>query len=113
FDGGLLHAAVNATSLALMNAGIPMLDYVVACSAGFANGCALLDANLTEEGMDVPVVTLGMMPRDGKVVLVNLESRLHIDEFEGVVALAKDGCAQMYTILDAAVRASAQEFLER
>ncbi|KAI8622479.1 ribosomal protein S5 domain 2-type protein [Chytriomyces sp. MP71] len=108
FDGGSLHTAVNATTLALMNAGIPMKDYVVACSAGFGNGSPILDVNYTEEGLDVPVVTLGITPRSGKIVLLNLESRLHMDEFERVMLLAKDGCTQMYEILDNAVRASAQ-----
>ena len=33
-DGGLLHAAINATTLALIDAGIAMTDYVAACSVG-------------------------------------------------------------------------------
>ncbi|KAJ3241298.1 Exosome complex component RRP41 [Chytriomyces hyalinus] len=108
FDGGSLHTAVNATTLALMNAGIPMEDYVVACSAGFGNGHPILDVNYTEEGMDVPVISLGITPRSGKVILLNLESRLHLDEFEKVVTLARDGCTQMHEILDTAVRSSAE-----
>ncbi|KAJ3112538.1 Exosome complex component RRP41 [Physocladia obscura] len=104
FDGGSLHAAINTTTLALMNAGIPMLDFVVASSAGFANGTTILDVNYTEESMDVPTLSLAMMPRSGKVVLLNLESRLHLNEFEGVLRLAKEGCTRMYGILDEAVR---------
>ncbi|KAJ3068002.1 Exosome complex component RRP41 [Podochytrium sp. JEL0797] len=108
FDGGSLHVAINAATLALMNAGIPMTDYVVACSAGFGSLTPVLDVNYTEEGMDVPVVSVAVTPRSGKVVLLNLESRLHLDEFEKVLTLAKDGCMQMYEILDEAVRASAE-----
>lgn len=33
-DGGVLSAAINAASLALADASIPMLDYVCSCSAG-------------------------------------------------------------------------------
>ncbi|KAJ3287601.1 Exosome complex component RRP41 [Rhizoclosmatium sp. JEL0117] len=108
FDGGALPLAINATTLALMNAGIPMYDYVVAASAGFGSNTPILDVNYTEEGLDVPVVTVGVMPRSGKVVLLNLESRLHLDEFEKVLTLAKDGCTQMYQVLDEAVRANAE-----
>ncbi|KAJ3065129.1 Exosome non-catalytic core component, partial [Rhizoclosmatium hyalinum] len=71
---GALPLAINATTLALMNAGIPMYDYVVAASAGFGSNTPILDVNYTEEGLDVPVVTVGVMPRSGKVVLLNVSS---------------------------------------
>jgi exosome complex component RRP41 len=41
-DGGALHTAINAATLALIDAGIPMLDYVCACSASFANDTGFL-----------------------------------------------------------------------
>jgi exosome complex component RRP41 len=41
-DGGALHTAINAATLALIDAGIPMLDYVCACSASFANDTSFL-----------------------------------------------------------------------
>lgn len=33
-DGGVLQCAINASTMALIDAGIPMTDYVCACSAG-------------------------------------------------------------------------------
>lgn len=33
-DGGILQCAINAATMALIDAGIPMTDYVCACSAG-------------------------------------------------------------------------------
>lgn len=41
-DGGILHTAINATTLALIDAGIPMTDYVCATSAGYANDQSIL-----------------------------------------------------------------------
>lgn len=38
FITGALHACINATTLALINAGIPMVDYLCAVSVGFADG---------------------------------------------------------------------------
>lgn len=33
-DGGVLQSCINAATMALIDAGIPMSDYVCACSAG-------------------------------------------------------------------------------
>lgn len=37
-------AGINAASLAVLDAGIPMRDFVCACSAGFIDGTPLLGA---------------------------------------------------------------------
>ena len=44
-DGGTRCAAINATTLALIDAGIPMSDFVVSCAAGYIDGTPLLDLN--------------------------------------------------------------------
>lgn len=41
-DGSVESAAINAISLALVNAGIPMKDLVISCSAGRFNHTSLL-----------------------------------------------------------------------
>ena len=41
FEGNLA-AAINAVTLALVDAGIPMVDYVCACTAGFTAGTVML-----------------------------------------------------------------------
>jgi len=41
-DGGTRCAAINAATLALMDAGIPMKDFVVACSAGYINNTPIV-----------------------------------------------------------------------
>ncbi|KAJ3330655.1 Exosome complex component RRP41 [Blyttiomyces sp. JEL0837] len=94
-DGGLPHAAINAATLALIDAGVPMQDYVVACSSGFANGSAILDTNFLEETADVPIVTVALLPTNGKVVLLEMESRLHLNAFPEVLNLATEGCKQI------------------
>ena len=47
-DGGNYCAAVNAATLALIDAGIPLKDYVTACTAGYINDRVLVDVNNTE-----------------------------------------------------------------
>lgn len=41
-DGGELSAAVNCVSLALIDAGIPLKDFIVACDVGLVKGTFLL-----------------------------------------------------------------------
>ncbi|KAL5526858.1 SKI6 [Sanghuangporus sanghuang] len=88
-DGGLLSASINATTLALITAGISLFDYVSAVSAGVHSTHPLLDLTALEEN-DVPYLTTAVMPRTGKVTLVTLETRLHADRFEEIFRLACD-----------------------
>ena len=88
-DGALLSAAINATTVALITAGIPLFDYVCAVSSGVHSTHVMLDLTTLEEN-DVPHLTVAVMPRTGKVTLVTLETRLHSDRFEEVFRLACD-----------------------
>lgn len=86
-DGGLLQACINGTTLALINAGIPMVDFVCAVTGGVQSTSPLLDLTTLEEN-DVPHITVAMMPKTGKVALVTMETRLHVDRFEEIFRLA-------------------------
>lgn len=88
-DGGILSASINATTLALITAGISLFDYVCAVSAGVHTTHPLLDLTTLEEN-DVPHLTTAVMPRTSKVTLVTLETRLHADRFEELFRLACD-----------------------
>ncbi|KAJ3104909.1 hypothetical protein HDU97_008767 [Phlyctochytrium planicorne] len=98
-DGGILHTAINAVTLALIDAGIQMTDYVVACSAGYADNSAILDLNFVEESRDVPVLTVACLAKSQKILLATLESRLHLDHFEQVMRLAQAGSMEVLEIL--------------
>ncbi|KAF4582762.1 hypothetical protein GQ602_005906 [Ophiocordyceps camponoti-floridani] len=81
-DGSLLAALINASTLALIDAGVPMTDYVVACTSGTTSSSSfttdtdpLLDLNAQEE-MELPFVTVASVGEgDGVAALVS-ESRL-------------------------------------
>ena len=88
-DGGLLQACINATTLALINAGIPMIDFVCAVTGGVHSTFAILDLTLLEES-DVPNVTVAIMPKTQKVSMVTMETRLHVDRFDEVFKLVAD-----------------------
>lgn len=71
-DGGLLQSCINAATMALVDAGIPMLDYVCACSAGCIDKEPVLDLNNLEESADTPELTVAILPRTGKVTLLEV-----------------------------------------
>ncbi|KIJ28171.1 hypothetical protein M422DRAFT_54726 [Sphaerobolus stellatus SS14] len=102
-DGGILQAAINATTLALIDAGIPMSDYVTAITCGVQATHPLLDLSSIEES-DVPHLTLAVMPKSGKVTLVTMETRLHVDRFEELVRLALKASTVLHTEMRAAIR---------
>ncbi|KAG5651932.1 hypothetical protein H0H81_006914 [Sphagnurus paluster] len=103
-DGGLLQTCVNATTLALINAGIPLLDFVCAVTGGVHSTSPLLDLTLLEEN-DIPHVTVAVMPKTAKVTLVTMETRLHVDRFEEIFRLAADAGKVVHAEMKSAVRA--------
>lgn len=76
-----------------------MSDFVSACSAGVVNKIPILDLNMSEEGADVPCLTIATLTGSGKAAMVGLESRLHIEELERVMESAKEGCEMMSVVL--------------
>jgi exosome complex component RRP41 len=102
-DGGLLQACINCTTLALANAGIPLLDFVCAITGGVHSTSPMLDLTTLEEN-DIPHVTVAMMPRTGKVTLVTMETRLHVDRFEEIFRLAIDAGKVIHKEMKSAVK---------
>ncbi|KAF8962684.1 exoribonuclease, exosome component 4 [Flammula alnicola] len=109
-DGGLLQACINGTTLSLMNAGIPMLDFVCAVSGGVHSTSPLLDLTLLEES-DVPNVTIAVMPKTRKVSLVTMETRLHVDRFEEIFRLATDAGLVIHGEMKAAILGRSRNLL--
>ncbi|KAJ0637506.1 putative ribosomal protein S5 domain 2-type [Helianthus annuus] len=91
-DGGTRSACINAATLALADAGIPMCDLVTSCSAGYLNSTPLLDLNYVEDSARGPDVTVGILPKLDKVTLLQMDAKLPMDIFENVMQLATEGC---------------------
>lgn len=79
-DGGNYSASVNAATLALIDAGIPLKEYVISCTASLANGnIPLVDISHLEESSGGPTLTIAALPLSGKVSFVlNLKQLRHI-----------------------------------
>lgn len=116
-DGSILAGCINATTLALIDAGIPMTAYISACTvattAAFADreqdADPLLDVNGLEE-LDCPYLTIGSI--DGKVGVLIMEARVQASQLESMIAVALDGCAQVKNLLDGVIRAHGRKLLD-
>eukprot|EP00116_Pleurobrachia_bachei_P008549 sb/3468811/ len=103
-DGGERCVAINATTLALINAGIPMKDYVCACAATVYQDSVLLDINNLEESSRGPLFMLAVMPRTESIVQLQLDHRLHNDHLDKVVKETIQGCRDIQVLLDRQVK---------
>lgn len=103
-DGGHLAAAVNASCLALIDAGVAMKDFVVAVGVTHIQKAILLDPNFVECSAGGPELVVAVLPRSGKITLASMDSRLSIDRLGPCLDLASAGCNQVYEILRSAAR---------
>jgi exosome complex component RRP41 len=98
--------------LALIDAGVPMKDFVVACAAGYVDGTPILDLNYMEDSSGNPDLPIAIFPKTNKVTMLQMDSKLPLDTLEKVLNLAVTGCQQIYQMLVETARNSSQELLE-
>ena len=103
-DGGTRCAALDAASVALADAGIPMRDMVCACAAGKAGDALILDVNNEEDQAGQADMPIGYMPNLGKITLLQLDGVLTADEYKKCIELGLEGCKQVYEIQKNALR---------
>ena len=77
-DGGVLDAAINAASCALILAGVPMKDFITSCSAGFVDNQPILDLNYGERNAGTPVLSYATYSSSGKVASMRLAAKMDV-----------------------------------
>jgi exosome complex component RRP41 len=103
-DGSTRCASIVAASLALADAGIPMRDLVVACSAGKIDDTIILDLMDTEDKMGSADVPLALMPNLNAITLLQMDGILTLEEFEKAINLALEGCKKIYALQKEALK---------
>eukprot|EP00474_Spongospora_subterranea_P010611 CRZ11069.1 hypothetical protein [Spongospora subterranea] len=103
-DGGVLPACINAITLALINAGVPIEDFACASSAGYIDSVPVLDLSYAERSVNGVETTVVVLPVSGKISLVEMESTLPADQFAMIMEAAVDGCHQMHRIMKKHIR---------
>lgn len=110
-DGSLLAALLNAATLALVDAGVPMSDFMAACTAGSTSSYAagddsadpLLDLN-TQEEQELPFLTVATLGASDRVAVLSCESRVQVSRLEGMLVVAVDGCKQVKQLLERVIK---------
>ena len=106
-----MQASINATTLALVSAGIPLLDLVCAVTGGVHSTSPMLDLTHLEEN-DIPNLTVAVMPKTGKVTLLTMETRLHVDRFGDIFRLACEAGQVIHKEMKKAVRSRTQRLTD-
>lgn len=122
---GMLSAAINATTLALIHAGVSLTSPLSSLAVSAMHDTPLLDPSGAEES-DLPTVTVACLapsssqsasesddPYEGRVTLVNMETRLSIDRFEGILKLAVQGCRVISHEMDVVIRGFTQDLADK
>ncbi len=102
-DAGTRTAAINAASMALADAGIPMKGLVAACAVGKVDGQLVLDLNKAEDNFgdaDFPMT----FTQDGEVSLVQMDGNFTQEEFKQAVEMCKEGCQKILGMQQEALR---------
>lgn len=109
-DGGVRSAAFNATTLALVDAGVAMEDFVCACSVGSIGGALLLDPNGQEDQAGAEL-SVAYLPRAERIGYVQLESKIALSTLEEATNFTVEGCRQIYDVLREVAQIRMQELL--
>jgi exosome complex component RRP41 len=112
-DGSILASAINGTSVAMADAGLPMRDLVTACSASMVNDTPIVDLTHVEEMACGSVLTLGLLPAKRAQAFLEMSSRFHFENVDQVSRAAEDGCARIYKYLGGEVTQMIRYLSER
>lgn len=118
-DGALLAACLNAASIALIDAGVPMPSIMAAVSSGcivptesnVSKPEPVLDLNDAEE-QELPFLSLatvlGEQGEEDRVSIITMESRCQMSGgqniLESMVGVGMDGCKQVRRTLEDVIR---------
>lgn len=98
-DGSNMSACINAATLALIHAGIPIKDFVVSCSATLIDENTLVDVSHFEESAsNLPVLALSMLPKSKQIVSMESTGRVPLDLIEKIIDSAVSGCEEIHQI---------------
>ncbi len=94
-DGGTRTASINAASLALAYAGIPMQDLVASVAVGYFDGKILVDLNAAEDDLcaDIP---MAMMPSCNKITLLQADHIFPVDVIGNVLDVGVKAMKKIY-----------------
>jgi len=96
-DAGTRTAGINAASVALADAGIPMKSMISSCAAGKVGDTLIMDPMKEEDNFGQADMPVAMTP-SGEITLLQMDGRLSQEEFRQALQMAMRGCREVYEI---------------
>lgn len=103
-DASTRIAGLNAASVALADAGIPMRDLVSSVAVGKVDGELVLDVAGEEDCFGETDFPVAMMPRTGEITLMQLDGHFTQDEWKKAMGMANKGIQEIYKAQQEALR---------
>lgn len=111
-EAGTRCAGLTAAAVALVDAGIPMKDIPVACAAGKIDNQVVLDLGKDEDNYGSADLPVAISPRTGKILLLQMDGHLTVDEFDKALDMAIKGCHMISELQKKAIMEKYQSIWE-
>jgi len=109
-DGSNYSACVNAATLAIIHAGIPIKDVVCACSASMVGQHSIVDVNYLEESVGSgPITTIALLPKSKQILSLESSGRMHSTAVQQVMDSAMTGCQEILQVMKASILSHIKE----
>ena len=95
-NAGTRTAGINAASVALADAGIPMRDLVASIAGGKIEKEYVLDLSGTEEEITACDMPIAYMPKNRKITLFQMDGDVSAEDAGKIIKLAIKGCEAIY-----------------
>lgn len=103
-DAGTRTAGINAATVALADAGVPMRDMVSSVAVGKVDDTIVLDLTKDEDNWGTTDMPIAMVPRKKLVTLLQMDGHFTEEEFGQALDLAFKGCENIYEMQKQALR---------
>jgi len=103
-NAGTRCAGLVAASLALADAGIPMVDLLPAVAVGKVAGKIALDLKKEEDNYGEADLPMALVPQSGRLVLLQMEGHMSEEELAQALDLGVAGCREIYEKMKQALR---------
>ncbi|MCI4362885.1 MAG: exosome complex exonuclease Rrp41 [Thermoplasmata archaeon] len=103
-NAGTRCAGIVAASVALADAGIPMVDLLPSVAVGKVGGQIVLDLKKEEDNFGEADLPMALVPQSGRLVLLQMEGHLTAPELGRALDLGVTGCRAIYEKMKQALR---------
>ncbi|MEM0129780.1 MAG: exosome complex exonuclease Rrp41 [Thermoplasmata archaeon] len=103
-NAGTRCAGIVAASVALADAGIPMVDLLPAVAVGKVAGAIALDLKKEEDNFGEADLPMALVPQSGRLVLLQMEGHMTREELSQALDLGVTGCKAIYEKMRQALR---------